>query len=254
VIRGPVALALAAIFAAPAALAAGIGPDAGVAPDDAADAGPAEAPAPLVLTSRLADATIRHLQVIVERKGARLEVTEIATLASRAGTRFRSAGGLRFPLPDGAVAPRTDDAEGERLAAEIGADGFTVTGDIGPGGADLSVSFEVPLAGGTAAFRQTLPVAVEGFQVVCTWTRAGARLRVEGADEGVRDELDNGIVALIAMGRSLEGRPLAVSVTGIEDGAEAWIRRAALALSALLLLAGIWAFVRGRPKGQGGPP
>ena len=218
----------------------------------AADGGVDEEPKPLAATSEIGALSIRHLHVVLERKGDRMEVSELLTFASRAGTRFSAAEGLRVLLPKDAVAPRTDDADGAQLAAAVDAEGFVITEPVGPGGDDLSLTFEVPIEGGVAEFEQRLPVAAASFQVVSTWTRGRARLRVAGAGDGVLDELSNGLVALIAMGRKPGTRALVVTLSGIEDGAEAWARRAALAACMALFAAGAWAFARRRRMGTGG--
>jgi hypothetical protein len=253
VIRLLATAACAALAVPWSAVAADGGPeagDAGTAPEAARAAD--VAPAPLSSTADVAALSIRHLHVVLERKGDRIEVSELMTLTSRAGTRFSSPKGLRVALPEGAVAPRTDDADGAQLSAAVDATGFTITAPIGPGGDDLSLSFEVPIEGGEARFEQRLPVAAASLQVVSTWTRGRARLRVAGAGEAVRDELNNGLVALIAMGRQPGTRALVVSLSGIEDGAEAWARRAALAACIALFAAGVWAFARRRRGGAGG--
>jgi hypothetical protein len=211
-------------------------------------------PAPLAPTSELAALSLRHVHVVLGRKGDRIEVSELMTFASREGTRFSVPKGLRLSLPAGAVAPRTTDADGAQLTAEIDAAGFVVLDPIGPGGNDLSVSFEVPIEDGVAAFEQRLPVDVSSFQVVSTWTRDPARLRVAGAKEAVRDELQNGLVALIAVGREPENRTLSVTLSGIEEGAEQWVRRAAFAICAALLAAGLLAFARRKRRERGGTP
>ena len=226
--------------------------DAGVAPEDERPARDAP-PQPLAATSDRAALSLRHVHVVLERKGDRIEVSELMTFASREGTRFSSPEGLRVALPPGAVAPRTTDAEGAQLTAEVDAAGFVVVDPIGPGGDDLSVTFEVPIAGGVAAFEQRLPAETPSFQVVSTWTRAPARLRVVGAGDAVRDELQNGLVALVAIGRERRTRALSVTLSGVEDGADAWPRRAALAACAALFAAGIIAFVRTRRRERGRP-
>jgi hypothetical protein len=236
--------------------------DAGVA-DDTGDAGAAsvaerpareEPPEPLASTSDVAALSLRHVHVVLERKGDRMEVSELLTFASREGTRFFAPKGLHIPIPSGAVAPRTMDADGAQLTAEVDAAGFAVVDPIGPGGDDLSVTFEVPIEGGVAAFEQRLPVEVVSFQVVSTWTRAPSLLRVAGAKEAVRDELQNGLVALIATGRGPENRTLAVTLSGIEDGGEKWVRRAALAICAALFAAGVFAFARRKRRERGEAP
>ena len=218
----------------------------------AADGGADEEPEPLTATAEIGALSIRHLHVVLERKGDRMEVSELLTFASRPGTRFSAPKGLRVLLPTDAVAPRTDDADGAQLAAAVDAEGLVITEPIGPGGDDLSLTFEVPIEGGVAAFEQRLPVAAASFQVVSTWTRGRAHLRVAGAGDGVLDELANGLVALIAMGRKPGTRALIVTLSGIEDGAEAWVRRAALAVCVALFAAGAWAFARRRRKGTEG--
>ena len=225
-------------------------PDAGTA-EEAERRGEGEAPAPIEPTSDIDALTIRHLSAVLARKGDRMEVSELITFASRAKTRFFAPAGLRVELPRGAVAPRTSDADGERLAAEVDARGFAVAGPIGPAGVDLSISFEVPIEDGVAAFEQRLPAAVSSFRVVSAWTRGGARLEVAGAGEAVLDELGDGLVAAVAAGRGLGHRALSVRVTGVEDGAVAWIRRAALAICAALFAAGAWAYAR-RRRDRGG--
>lgn len=205
-------------------------------------------PAPLVDTSDLGALSLRHVHVVLERKGDRIEVSELLTFTSREGTRFSAPAGVRVALPPGAVAPRTSDGEGELLAAAVEAEGFVVTGPIGQGGDDLSVTFEVPIADGAVSFEQPLPVGAASFQVISTWTREPARLSVRGASKAVKDELKNGLVALIAMGRAAEVRTLSVSLTGIRDGADAWPRRVALASCVALFAAGAIAFVRRRKR------
>ena len=236
-------LLAAAALAAPWAVRAA---DAGT---DAEDADPA----PLVDTSDLGALSLRHVHVVLERKGGRIEVSELMTFTSREGTRFSAPSGVRVALPPGAVAPRTSDGEGEQLAAEVDDEGFVVTGPIGPGGDDLSVTFEVPIADGAVSFVQPLPVSAASFQVISTWTREPARLSVRGASKAVKEELENGLVALIAMGRTAEVGTLAVSLTGIEDGADAWPRRVALASCIALFAAGTIAFVRRRKKRKEAP-
>jgi hypothetical protein len=222
-----------------------VGEDAG-APSETGPPDHEAPPKPLIPTSDLGALTISSLHVVIERKGDRVEVSELMTFTSREGTRFSSPRGLRVALPKGALAPRTADADGAQLGAEIDAEGLVVTDPISPGGDDLSLSFEVPISGGEARFEQRLPVPASSFQVVSTWTRAPARLRVAGAGEAVRDELENGLVALIAMGRGPESRTLAVTLSGIEDGAEVWLRRAALAACLAIFIAGVIAFARRR--------
>jgi hypothetical protein len=250
--RALAAVLLAALAAPWLARAADAGPEAADAGAPIERRGREEAPRPLAPTADLGALSIRHLHVVLERKGDRLEVSEMMTFASRPGTRFESPRGVRVALPAGAVAPRTFDADGARLAAAADAGGVVISDPIGPGGHDLSISFEVPIAGGAAAFRQRLPVAAASFQVVSTWTSGRADLRVAGAGAAVRDELENGLVALIAEGAAVPGGALDVRVTGIADGAEAWPRRAALALCVALLAAGARAFARRRRRERGG--
>jgi hypothetical protein len=242
---------VAAAFAAPArADDAGVRrADAGVGPDEIAKT------APLARTSRPEDLLVRNVNVVIERKGDRLEVTETVSFASREGRRFVPRGRLRLALPRGAVAPKISKDVEEQLAAEVDAAGFAVLDDVVPEGGSLTVSFEVPIHGGRAAFAQRLPAAFDELEVISTWTRGAAKLSVAGCRPAVRDELTNGVTALVAMGRGLDRDELSVELSGIDDGPERFVRRAALAACLALLAWGVFAAAastrRRRRKGAG---
>jgi len=213
-----------------------------------------ETPTELVLTSSPENLAVASVHAILERKGARMEIVETVAFASREGTRFRPKGRLRLGLPKGALAPKiADDGEG-RLAVAADARGFTVEGEVLPSGDAVTVSFEVPIEEGRVSFSQRFPAEIQAFQVISTWTRGGAKLSVEGATATVRDELNNGATALIAMRRDAGSRTLSVTLSGIDGGMNPIYRRLAFALCLALIAAGIAASIiaRGRcGKGEG---
>lgn len=231
----------AALLLAPLALAgAGPGADAGAGEADAgAPAGPVLPRARLADTSRAEDLSVERVVVVIDRRGDRMEIVETVTLASREGTRFGPRGRARLGLPPGAVAPKTPGEEGAKRRVQADGSGFVVFGPIGPEGEAFTLSFEVPIAGGAASFRQRFPSEIGDLQVICAWTRGRARLRVEGAGDGARRELESGLTALVARRPGFGRAQLSVEVSGVEDGAGALPRRVALALCAALFGAGL---------------
>jgi len=245
----------------PLAILAGTVPDAGVTDGDA---GPAEETAggePLTADTRMevtADPSvveIRHVHLILERKGDRLEVAQIVSLGAAGRARFSSPAGYRLPMPQGAVAPMGSGDGKAGLRTEVVEGGFLVVDSIPPGGEDATVHYEVPLTDGAASFSQRFGGKIRSLQVICPWTAGRAALEVEGAGETVAAELGNGLTALVANGRGI-GERLAISVSGIESGAPRVARLAVLLLCALMMAAGAaaWWRSRRRPSGEGRGP
>jgi hypothetical protein len=203
-------------------------------------------------TESRSDLSIGMLHAVLEREGDRVEVTEVISLQSAPGTSYRGAP-LRFPLPDGAVAPIVPTRDGELPAAAVEDEAFVVRGPIPAGGLQLEWRFDLPLRGERVAFEQRLGLPIRTARAVCTWTAGGAVLRVAGLQPAETTELTSGLAALVAMGPGSEDGRLAVTLTGLGTGPEGVLRLGALIAAVLLVLLGaIWRLRHGpTPRGSG---
>jgi len=179
---------------------------------------------------------VAHLHVVLERVGDLVRVTEVFSLRPDGGVVFRGRSGYLLPLPAGASAPRLAGDGTFGVAVREG--GFAVTRSIPPQGIEVAVAFDVPAEDGVAAFEQRLLSRVEMLQVISTWTAGRAALTVDGLSEARKDQMENGIVALVAAGRDLDGA-LRVELSGLEAPSGAAGRAIALALCLLFLGGGL---------------
>jgi len=194
---------------------------------------------------------IRHLHVVVERKGERLEVTEVVTLGSATGSVFRSGSGYRIKLPAGAAGPRLAGDRDRSLATEVDEDGFRVIEPIVPGGADLTVQFDIPLEDGSAAFEQRFGGRISVAQVILTWTVGETAMVAKGMGKAKSTVLENGLTALVAMGRN-PGSTLSLRITGVGGDEGTVLRWVVLVLSAAMMAFGLIAWLAGRKKAVAG--
>jgi hypothetical protein len=205
-------------------------------------------------TESRGDLSIDMLHVVLEREGGRIEVSEVLSLRSAPGTSYRGAP-LRFPLPDGAVAPMVPTRDEEAPAATLEDDAFVVRGPIPAGGLDVELRFELPIDDGRIAFSQRFGLPIRTVRAVCTWTADGAALRASGLRPAETTELMSGLAALVAMGPGPGDGRLELRVTGLRDGPAAVLRVVALAAClALVALGAILRLRRRRSAGAKGRP
>ena len=194
---------------------------------------------PLETTDDPAHVRISHLHIVLSRKGDRVMVSEILTLAGGNGKKFQAPSGYFIPFPDNAVAPRITGERHERPDVTIDADGFRVLTPIFPGGLDVALRFELPIVRESVVMEQGLSSLVESGQIISTWTINDARLEAKGFGKAALTDLSNGLVALVAMGRQIERKTIYVTLTGLKDDPGSVRRTITFALCAVFLLAGI---------------
>ncbi len=203
-------------------------------------------------TEARGDLSIGMLHVVLERKGGRVEVTEVISLQSAPGTSYGGAP-IHFPLPEGAAAPLVPTREGDPPAAAVEDGAFVVRGPIPAEGLDVELRFELPIDDARIAWEQRLGLPVRTLRVVSTWTADGAALQVSGLQPADVVQLASGLAALVAMGPGPEDGRLEVSLDGLRTGPAAAWRVAALVFCLLLLALGAGSRLRRRKtRGAGG--
>jgi len=203
---------------------------------------------PLETTNDLAHVKIRHLHIVLSRKGDRVLVSEVLTLASDNGKKFRTPSGYFIPFPDNAVAPGIAGEQHERPDIKIEADGFRVHTPIFPGGLDVALKFELLIVGESVVLEQDLSSPVESGRIISTWTVNNARLEAKGFGKAALTDLAGGLAALVAMGRQIERKNLSVTLTGLKDDPGSARRALTFVLCVALLLAGLVLWFWGRKR------
>jgi hypothetical protein len=197
---------------------------------------------------------LKHLHVVLDRKGPVLRVTETLGLGVAAGVIFARDEGFSLPAPTGVEGLRFKDPESAANKARIGDGEIVVTAPIPPGGLELSVVFDVPIEGGRADLEHGFTLAVGSTQVISTWTQGGTKLTVEGFDAAEPVELRSGLTALVAAAGELPAGRLKLALEGIADGPAALRRVLTLFSSVLILGFGLVLWIIGRarrePRGE----
>ncbi len=203
---------------------------------------------PLGATDDPAHVKISHLHIVLSRKGDRVMVSEILTLASGDGKKFWTSSGYFIPFPRNAVAPAITGEKHERPDIKIEADGFRVHTPIFPGGLDVALKFELPIVGESVVLEQALSSPVESGRIISTWTINNARLEAKGFGKASLTDLPSGLAALVAMGRGVERKKISVTLTGLKDDPGSVRRTNTFALCVMFLLAGIVFWFLGRKR------
>ncbi len=203
---------------------------------------------PLQTTDDPAHVKISHLHIVLSRKGDRVMVSEILTLASGAGKRFHAQSGYFIPFPDNAVAPGITGEKHERPDITIEADGFRVHTPIFPGGLDVALRFELPIVRESVVMEQGLSSQVESGRIISTWTINNATLEAKGFGVASLTDLASGLSALVAMGRQVERKKISVTLTGLKDDPGSVRRTITLALCVVFLLGGVVFWFLGRKR------
>lgn len=203
---------------------------------------------PLETTDNPAQVKIRHLHIVLSRKGDHVLVSEVLTLACSSGKKFWTPFGYFIPFPDRAVAPGITGEQHERPDTKIETDGFRVHTPIPPGGLDVALRFELPIVRESVVLEQRLSSLLESGQIISTWTVNNARLEAKGFGKAALTELANGLTALVAMGRKVERKNLSVTLTGLNDDPGSIRRAITFALCVAFLLAGLVLWFLGRKR------
>ncbi len=203
---------------------------------------------PLETTDNPAHVKISHLHIVLSRKGDRVLVSEVLTLASGNGKKFWTPSGYFIPFPDNAMAPGITGEKNERPDTKIEADGFRVHTPILPGGMDVALKFELRIVGESVVLEQRLSSPVESGQIISTWTVNNARLVAKGFGKAALTDLASGLAALVAMGRQMEQKNLSVTLTGLKDDPGRVRRAITFALCVVFLLAGLVLWLLGRKR------
>jgi hypothetical protein len=208
-------------------------------------------------TPRADVVAIDRLHAVLDREGSRIRVTETINLASRDGTLFSNPRGLLLRLPEGASGPRLAEESQAGEQVRVTESGFLVTAPISPAGVELTLVFQVPIEDGRARFEQAFPLPVSTARVISTWTAGETSLHAEGCSPAAPAQLQNGLTALVASGRDLDGKRLTVTLAGVADGPAGTRRILAFVLSALLLALGLALWIGRRVRsvagGEDGP-
>jgi hypothetical protein len=143
-------------------------------------------------------------------------------------------------LPQGAQSPTI--MQGSSPQGSIADGKVVVAGPFAPGQTQVQVAFTLPYSSGDLTVTQRFPVPLAQVTLL---VQKMAGMQVESAQVSQRREVKaGGDTYILGQGPALEaGAPFAVSLSGLPHK-PLWPRNLALALAALILLAGTWASIR----------
>jgi hypothetical protein len=192
---------------------------------------------------------ISQLHTVFERKSGRARVSQILLLNTVDNSIFSTPKGYAISLPNGASNAGTMSKEDATI--EVLSDRVRVKNPIGPQGIQVSYIFELPINQGTVWLEQKFKGPIATSQAVTMWTRGDVEIRGDGFGEAALHTPQSGVQGLAIVGQNLDGNPLRITVSGLEDGPEAMRRVLTFALCVIFLGAGLGVWVK---RAIGGKP
>jgi len=171
-----------------------------------------------------------------------LEVFYLFELVNPSSSPVRPAAELAFDLPEGAQQAAL--LEGSSTQATVRGRAVTITGPVAPGTTTVHVAFSLAPAGPQRTIVQRLPVAWARVQVIMT--RAGAARISSPQLTATNDMASDSQAVVVGTGPALPPhQEIVLTLSGLPSRSR-WGRNVALALAALVLLAGLLAAVTAR--------
>ena len=124
---------------------------------------------------------------------------------------------------------------------------ITVTGPFAPGVTSLQVGFTLPYGGGTAVIEQKVPAALQQLNLVVQQL-GGFTVRSPQLTGTREVQSEQGQALIIGAGPGVPaGQSFAIEISGLPHR-PVWPRNLALALAAMIMVAGLWAAFTARPR------
>ncbi|MEZ4254860.1 MAG: hypothetical protein R3A78_03960 [Polyangiales bacterium] len=185
------------------------------------------------------------MRVYFELRDGRVRVVEQSQLVNLGrATYVFPKDGLEVVLPEGRQAFQTQASMGDQHISETDA-GLKITGSVPPGRVTMMWAFDMPLAGDTFHFKQTVPFRTYRFSIEADGP-PGAKLEVAGMPQAiVHEEKGNRFLVTQTQIEPTETQlgELDVTLTGLPGpGPTRWIAVAGAAI--FVLLAGFLAWRR----------
>ncbi|MCP4600352.1 MAG: hypothetical protein GY847_07440 [Proteobacteria bacterium] len=186
-----------------------------------------------------AGVTIEHVHTVFERKGANVEIMQSFQLG-----KANEVSSFMIPLPSGASGPQLMGDNNDDV--ELKSDKFIVKVPIAEQRQSVSVRYILPIRSGSMIFDQQLRLPVASAQAISTWTAGDVVLNGRGFLPPQIHSLPSGLNGLVISGHNISDGHLIITLSGLEDGPEAWRRLIALLLSVVLLAAGLLIWLKNK--------
>jgi hypothetical protein len=179
-------------------------------------------------------------RIIAEIQNDELAVFYQFQILNSARTPVDPGGPLIFDLPSGARGASV--IEGSTPQATANGPRITVTGPFAPGVTQVEAAYTLPNSSGTAVIELRMPAALEQLNVVVQQL-GGFSVRSSQLSATREVAGDQGQPMIIGTGPSVPaGQSVAIEISGLPHR-PAWPRNLALALVALIIVAGAWSAI-----------
>jgi hypothetical protein len=178
---------------------------------------------------------------VIEIADDALNVFNLLQIVNSAKRPVQTDGPLVFELPKGAVGAGM--MEGSTPKAVAAGNRVTVTGPFAPGTTPVQFAYSIPLGVESVTLAQKLPAQLTQVSVVAQ-KLGGTQLSSPQLSER-REMAADGQTYIVGNGGAVKaGDTLTLTLAGLPHHA-GWPTNLALALSAVILVAGVWGAVRG---------
>jgi hypothetical protein len=180
-------------------------------------------------------------RIIIEPNDEELSIFYILEITNTARAPVNPPTPFEFDLPDGAT--RANVMQGSSTMATVAGTRVTVTGPFPPGVTMVQVGGVVPIGSGTLTLTQRFPASYQ--QPIVIAKKEGAMTFRSPQLDRQQDTVSEGTPIIVAMGSSMlaAGQPLQITLGGLVHHSRT-PRFVTLTLSAIILLAGVWAFYK----------
>lgn len=180
-------------------------------------------------------------RVILEFQDDNLQVFYLLDIVNQARTPIDIGEPMFLVLPDGAVGAGA--LEGSSTVATVQGDRIRINGPFPPGITKVQVGYRLPYKGDTAVLTQQWPAAFE--QLFVAAEKVGSMQMASPQFQQTQDANASGTPFLMAQGGRLNaGETMTVTLSGLPHRSTI-VRDVGLAAGVLILLAGLWAGIRG---------
>ncbi len=181
-------------------------------------------------------------RLVIEMGEDGLNVFNILQIVNAAKTPVQTDAPIVFEAPD--AAQHASVLQGSSPQASAAGKRITVTGPFAPGPTTVQFAYSIELRSGDLTIQQTLPIAMKQLTVLAQ--KVGAMHLTSPQFSQHRDMPSEGQTYVLGHGPALEaGDTITLNFTGLPHE-PTWPRMLAVALAALIVVAGGWASLRVR--------
>ena len=183
-------------------------------------------------------------RVVAEMHDDRLNMFYVIDVLNTARTPVDIGGPILIDLPTGARGASVMDGSSPQATAN--GPRITITGPFAPGSTNVQVGYEMPYSGGSVAFRQVWPVALQQVSVIVAQT---GELDLRSPQIATKRQInDRGQELILGSGPALAaGAALELEISGLPHYPR-WPRNLALTLAGLIMSLGVWGAVVTTPR------